>query len=168
VGDRSIVANLTRVLLVLIEMSMITQTETSAPAIGIDGGLGGADDAVIDFVTGIPAFPDAKRFALEPLSASLEPFCRMRCLDQPSLSFTVFPPGTVFRDYSVTVDEEAVERLGLQTVDEIVVLAIVTLSVPPAPPTANLLGPIVINKSKRVAAQVVQYGSTYGAAVPLS
>lgn len=146
---------------------MITQTQTSAPAIGIEGGLGDAADAVIDFVAGIPAFPDARRFVLEPLGSSLEPFCRMRCLNQPNLCFTVFPPGTVFPDYSVTVDEEAMERLGLRSVDEVVVLAIVTISIPPAPPTANLLGPIVINKATRTAAQVVQYGSTYRAAVPL-
>lgn len=146
---------------------MITQTQTSAPVIGSHGLLGDADEVVIEFVAGIPAFPSARRFVLEPLGASLEPFSRMRCLDQQNLSFTVFPPGTVFPDYSVTVDAEACERLGIDSAEEVVVLSIVTLSTPPAPPTANLLGPIVINKANRTAAQVVQYGSSFGAAVPL-
>jgi len=146
---------------------MITQTQTDEPAIGAEGGLGREDAVIIEFATGIPAFPEARRFVIEPLGASLEPFCRMRCLDQPNLHFTVFPPGAVFRDYSVTVDEEAVERLGFSSPGEVLVLAIVTVSIPPAPPTANLLGPIVINKATRTAAQVVQYGSDYGAAVPL-
>lgn len=145
----------------------MTQTKTSEPALGSHGLAGPDGMAVLSFATGLPGFPQARTFALEPLSPELEPFCRMRCLDQPGVAFTVMPPGVVFDDYQVVVDEESVERLDLHEPDDAVVLAIVTLSVPPEPPKVNLLGPLVINRRTRAAAQVVQHGSTYGVAVPL-
>jgi flagellar assembly factor FliW len=123
--------------------------------------------AVLTFAAGLPGFPEAHRFSLEPLDPRLEPFCRMRSLDQPGLGFTVLPPGVLFDDYQVVVDEESVERLGLRAPDDAVVLAIVTLAIPPEPPKVNLLGPIVVNRSTGAAAQVVQHGSAYGVAVPL-
>lgn len=146
----------------------MTQTKTSEPALGSDGMAGSDGSAILSFSTGLPGFPAAKTFALEPLGPELEPFCRMRCLDQPGLAFTVMPPGVVFDDYQVVVDEESVERLGLADVADAIVLAIVTLSVPPEPPKVNLLGPLVINRRTRAAAQVVQHGSNYGVAVPLA
>ena len=45
------------------------------------------------------------------------------------------------------------------------VLAIVTLG---QPPTANLLGPLVVNRHTPGAAQVVQYPIDYRAAEPLT
>jgi flagellar assembly factor FliW len=45
------------------------------------------------------------------------------------------------------------------------VFTIVTLG---QPPTANLLGPLVVNRRTRAAAQVVQYQSSYRAAEPLT
>ncbi|HXW33961.1 MAG TPA: flagellar assembly protein FliW [Acidimicrobiales bacterium] len=127
----------------------------------------GEDDLVLTFVAGLPGFPDAHKFVLDGLGAELEPFCRMRSLDQRDLTFTVMPPGLLFPDYAVVIDEESVERLGITTAEDAVVLAIVTLSVPPEPPKVNLLGPIVINRRTRSAAQVVQHGSNHGVAVPL-
>lgn len=144
----------------------ITHTPTGSSAIG-GYGFDGDTAAILTFATGLPGFPAATRFVLEPLGPNLEPFCRMRCTDQPNLCFTVMPPGAFFDGYHVVVDEESVERLGLHDPDDAVVLAIVTLAVPPEPPKVNLLGPLVINRMSRAAAQVVQHGSTYGVAVPL-
>jgi flagellar assembly factor FliW len=144
----------------------ITSDRTSESLLGVDRGAG--DELVLTFVAGLPGFPDAHRFALDGLGAELEPFCRMRSLDQRDLTFTVMPPGLVFPEYSVVIDEESVERLKLDNAADAVVLAIVTLSVPPEPPKVNLLGPIVINRRTLLAAQVVQHGSSHGVAVPLT
>ncbi len=146
----------------------ITPTHTDDPAIAAEVVAGTDRPPELTFATGLPGFPAAHRFVLEPLGPTLEPFCRMRSLDQPGLAFTVVPPGTVFPDYQVVVDEESVERLGLRDADDAVVLAIVTISVAPEPPKVNLLGPLVVNRRTWAAAQVVQHGSTYGVAVPLA
>jgi len=122
---------------------------------------------ILHFLEGIPGFSSARHFAVIPLPPELEPFCRIRCLDVPGLEFVVVPPGLLFDDYKVVVDDEEVERLGLTTADDAVVLAIVTLARLPAVPTVNLLGPLVINKRTMAAAQVIQHDSGYGVSVPI-
>jgi flagellar assembly factor FliW len=135
-------------------------------------GPGPADDsdgvvegAVLDFVGGIPGFPTTRNFRLESLGAELEPFCVMRSVDQSEIRFVLVPPGALFPDYTIEIDEQHVEGLGLTSAEDALVLAIVTLG---QTPTANLLGPLVVNRRTRVAAQVVQVQSRYRAAEPLA
>jgi flagellar assembly factor FliW len=147
-------------------MSM-TQTHTSDVVVGSQGLSPALEKVVLEFATGLPGFPDDHRFVLEDLGPALEPFCRMRSIEHPDICFTVVPPGILVSDYSVEIDIESVERLGLASAEDALILAIVTLAMPPEPPKMNLLGPIVVNRHTRAAAQVVQHGSSYGVAVPL-
>lgn len=120
----------------------------------------------LEFVNGLPGFPHVHRFAIVPLGRELEPFSRMQSLEQPGLEFIVFPPEMLFPDYVVEVDDAAAEHLDLRPEDA-VVLTIVTLTEHGMPPTANLLGPLVINRTNHLAMQVVQHAPDYGVAVPL-
>jgi flagellar assembly factor FliW len=103
---------------------------------------------------------------LQDLSPGRSPVSRMTSLDQEGLGFVLVPPGLFFPDYNVTVDEDTQERLGLSSAEDAVVLVILTLARGQTP-TANLLGPIVINAKNLEAAQVVQLASNYSAAEPL-
>jgi flagellar assembly factor FliW len=147
-------------------MSM-NQTHTSDAVLGSRGLAPTLEKVILEFATGLPGFPEDHRFVLEDLGSGLEPFCRMRSIEHPEICFTVVPPGVLVPDYTVEIDIESVERLGLSTADDAVILAIVTLAMAPEPPKMNLLGPIVVNRHTRAAAQVVQHGSSYGVAVPL-
>ncbi|MDA8058534.1 MAG: flagellar assembly protein FliW [Actinomycetota bacterium] len=153
----------------------VTPTATIDPdEPNLGGGLGAPffpaeeDGAPVEvtFATGLPGFDDLHHFVVEPLGPELAPFCRLRCLDRAGVEFIVVPPGLLFPDYSVEVDDDHVARLEL-TADDAVVLTIVTLADEGRVPTANLLGPLVINRRTRAAAQVVQHGSGYEVAVPL-
>jgi flagellar assembly factor FliW len=138
-------------------------------AVGVDdtvpGGLG--TDTVVEFAAGLPGFPDARRFKLEPLGDELRPFARLRSLGEPAISFTVVPPGLLFGDYSVEIDDDHQTALGIESADDVVTLVLITVPRPPQPPTANLLGPIVVNRRTGAAAQVVQHRSDYRVAEPL-
>ncbi len=144
-------------------MSM-TQAHTSA--VITEPSAADRTDLVLDFPTGLPGFPGPRKFCIEPLGPTLEPFCRMRSLDTPELCFTLVPPGLLVPGYSVEIDEEHVAALALASAEDAVVLVIVTLPPPPQPPTLNLLGPVVVNRQTGAAAQVVQHRSHYGVAVP--
>ncbi len=130
--------------------------------------VSGEDGAPVEvtFASGLPGFDDLHRFVVEPLGPELAPFCRLRSLERAGVEFIVVPPGLLFPDYAVEVDDDAVARLEL-TAEDAVVLTIVTLAEGGRTPTANLLGPLVINRRTRAAAQVVQHGSGYEVAVPL-
>ena len=60
------------------------------------------------------------------------------------------------------------ERLNLQDSDDALMLVILTVDKEPADATANLMGPIVVNRHTLDAAQVVLTGSDYEVRTPLA
>lgn len=147
----------------------LTQHDTDRVATGPQGlGTPNGEEIILEFVAGLPGFPASRRFKVEDLGERLRPFCRIRSLTEPSIAFTVVPPGVLFPQYSVKIDEEHVSQLQLDSADDVITLVIVTTPPSPQPPTANLLGPIVVNRHTRSAAQVVQHHSSYGVAEPIS
>lgn len=118
---------------------------------------------LLHFAAGLPGFPDARVFQIVELAEDLQPFALLRSMDSPGVEFVVVPPGCLFTDYDIEVDEDAGSRLGLDTAADGVVLVIVTLGVAI---TTNLLGPLVVHRETGSAAQVVQRAG-YGAAVPV-
>jgi flagellar assembly factor FliW len=143
---------------------LITQTAPDDQAVGT-AATATADGPVLDFGAGIPGFPNSRHFRLEDLAPELQPFCVMRSVEESGISFVLVAPGVLFPDYTIEIDEQHVATLGLASADDVMVLAIVTLG---QPPTANLLGPLVVNRRTLAAAQVVQYQSDYRAAEPLT
>ena len=123
------------------------------------------DAAVLDFAGGLPGFPADRAFRLEMLAPELGPFLLMRSVTQTEICFVLTVVGSLFPDYAISIDEQHVANLGLESADDALVLAIVTLG---EPATANLLGPVVVNRRTLAAAQVVQYESGYRASEPLT
>ncbi len=109
----------------------------------------------IYFPDGIMGFPDAKHFALVAWGGEESPFSLLHCLEDESIEFVVVPPLFFFPDYEPVIDDESVERLELSTGDDAIMLAIVTVPDDPKNATANLLGPLVINRHTLKAGQVV-------------
>lgn len=124
-------------------------------------------DTEIEFAAGLPGFPTARRFRIEDLGPALRPFRRLRSLGEPDITFTVVAPGRLFPRYSVEIDEENQAALGIESPADALTLLLITVPRPPQPPTANLLGPLVVNRRTGAAAQVVQHKSRYQVAEPL-
>jgi len=125
-----------------------------------------ADLPELHFASGLPGFPDARRFVLVRLGDELSPFSVLRSLDDspehPSgIEFVVTHPGLFFPDYEPEIDDDTAGRLELQSSDDALLLVIVTVADPVAASTANLLGPIVVNRHTRAAAQAVLGSSGY-------
>lgn len=118
----------------------------------------------IEFPDGLPGFPHARNFRLLPLDPDLTPFAALRSQDLEGLEFVVVPPGAVFEGYTVEVPDDDATRLELREADDAVVMVIVTVS---RPPTANLLGPLVVNRRTGRGRQVVMVGSNYDVRTPL-
>jgi flagellar assembly factor FliW len=118
----------------------------------------------LHFADGLPGFPDVRRFVL--ISLGDGPFSVLRNIDggpePPSgPEFVVTHPGLFFPDYEPEIDDDTAERLGLKSADDALLLVIVTVADPVAASTANLLGPIVVNRHTRAAAQAVLGTSRY-------
>jgi flagellar assembly factor FliW len=116
----------------------------------------------LHFAGGLPGFPDARRFVLVRIGDELSPFSVLRSLDGGSdVEFVVTHPGLFFPDYAPEIDDDTADRLELKSGDDALLLVIVTVTDPVAASTANLLGPIVVNRHTRAAAQAVLGASGY-------
>lgn len=124
------------------------------------------DIPVIELVHPLPGFPEARTFALVQLDdAGL--LCALRSLDDPELRFLVVPPQTFFPDYAPVVDDATVDELGIESVDDVLLLVILTTGDSLAGTTANLLAPLLINTVSRRACQVILDDSELSIAAPL-
>lgn len=94
--------------------------------------------------------------------AENSPFKWLQAATEPSLAFVITNPKLFGIDYEFFLPENIVERLGITTVEEVLVLTIVNIPADnPLEMTANLLGPIIINENKRKAMQIVLNDTQY-------
>ena len=109
-------------------------------------------------------WPGARNFRLEPIEESGGMFAVLRCLDEVvlhsgatvnELTFLVTPPGWLWPDYRIELDEEFADGLGLVVPDEAALLAIVCQREPVERSTVNLFSPIVLNRFTGAADQFV-------------
>jgi flagellar assembly factor FliW len=142
----------------------------------------------LSFVHPLPGFPGLRRYVLVRLDgeagddagAATEPAAdaagagaegaagdevpvlyELRSVEQPELSFLVGVPRAFFPDYTIELDDQACDDLGLHEPADALVLVILSAAADPASTTANLLAPVVINAHSRTAAQVILTGSEW-------
>jgi flagellar assembly factor FliW len=121
----------------------------------------------LNFSAGLPGFPEARNFVLMNTDLAQEPFSIMKCVDEVELEFVVTTPLLFFPDYAPVVDDATVNRIGLQSADDAILLVILSVGDEVADITANLLGPVVINKKTMSAAQAILAGQDYDLRQPL-
>jgi flagellar assembly factor FliW len=121
----------------------------------------------LHFAAGLPGFPDHRRFTLVWWGDEDGPFSILVSLDEPTVEFLVVPPAMFFPDYEPEIDDDVAERLGLETAEDALLLVIVTVGDDPAAATANLLGPIIVNRHTRDAIQAVLVEGDHPLRAPL-
>lgn len=109
---------------------------------------------VIQLVQPMPGFPDHRRFALVQLDED-GILCSLRSLDDPSLRFLVVPPVRFFPDYAPEVGDAVVSDLAIESVEDVLLLVVLTAGSSMADTTANLLAPVLVNTANRRAVQVI-------------
>jgi len=111
------------------------------------------NENIVHLPLGLLGFEHIKRYTLLQ-NSSESPFRWLQVIDQPDLAFLVLPALEVFPDYEPDVPAEDVKFLGLTGPDDALVFNIITLSAKGSA-TANLKGPIVINRFTLKGKQVV-------------
>jgi flagellar assembly factor FliW len=118
------------------------------------------DDQKLTFVSGLLGFEDEKEFAL--IRSDYEPFFWMQSLNTPSLAFLVVDPFCIRGDYEVDIDDKSLETIEIQKPSDISVFAIVTVpSLPGQTITANLQGPVIVNKKNRKCFQAILHDTQW-------
>jgi flagellar assembly factor FliW len=83
-----------------------------------------------------------------------EPFQWLQVVDNPRLAFVVVEPDAVTGNYFPDIAPEDVERIGLESPEDALLLNIVTVR-PHGKSTVNLKGPIVLNRHTMTGKQVI-------------
>jgi flagellar assembly factor FliW len=121
---------------------------------------------VITFPGGIPGFENCKRFVVVPVPRC-EPFSWLTCVDGVPLRFAIINPLIFIPDYSPKLGKEQLADIGIGDLQDLVLYAIVTIGQNPIDSTANLTGPIIINKNTRLGKQVLLDDDRYTTQDPI-
>jgi flagellar assembly factor FliW len=89
------------------------------------------------------------------------------CVDGTRLRFAVINPLLFRSDYSPNINKEEIEELSIKQPEDILLYTIVTIAENPLQSTANLIGPVIINKTKRTGRQVIIEDERYSTREPI-
>jgi flagellar assembly factor FliW len=128
-------------------------------------------ESVIEFPLGLPGFDNERRFLLIEQAIN-KPVVFLQSLSRPELCFLTVPVLGIVPDYLLSLSPEDLRTLDLAEDrqplpgQDVLCLAVVSLS-EDAPPTVNLLSPVIINWERRLAVQAVQADAPYSHRHPL-
>ena len=107
----------------------------------------------ITFPSGLFGFESFKDYVL--LDAEQQPFYWLQSLDVEQVAFVLINPFLFRPDYEMNIDNEELLPIGITDPGKAVIFSIVTVSSDDTPMTANLQGPLVINRDSRMGIQAI-------------
>ena len=106
----------------------------------------------ITFPSGLFGFESIKDYIL--IDAERQPFYWLQSLEVEHIAFILINPFLFRQDYELDIDDDIVREIGINSPEEALIFSIVTIP-PTGPMTANLQGPLIINRETRVGKQGV-------------
>jgi flagellar assembly factor FliW len=116
------------------------------------------EEQMVNVPDGLLGFEGVQEYCLIPYAQD-SPFTWLQAVTEPALAFIVINPFTFFSDYDFDISDGDVERLEFSSIQDVAVLSIVTIRQNDV--TANLVGPIIVNRRNRLAKQIVLSDSRY-------
>lgn len=109
----------------------------------------------IQFPSGILGFENLRDYVL--LDAMQQPFYWLQSMDVQEIAFVLIEPSVFRPDYSPDVAQSDLEEIGLEGEDDenMLVFAIVTIPENYREMTANLQGPVIINRDTHQGRQCI-------------
>ena len=107
----------------------------------------------IVFPQGLFGFEDNKDYVL--LDAEEQPFYWLQSVNDQDIAFILINPFLFRSDYEVNVANEELTDIGITSPEKALIFVIVTIPSDGNPMTANLQGPLVINRENMTGKQAV-------------
>jgi flagellar assembly factor FliW len=111
------------------------------------------DRQKVTFPRGLYGFETLKDYVL--LDAEQRPFFWLQSIDIQEVAFILIDPFLIRPDYELDINDEELKEIGITTPQNVLVFTTVTVPAEGSPITANLQGPIVINKENHLAIQSI-------------
>ena len=107
----------------------------------------------ISFPYGLFGFESYKDYVL--LDAEQQPFFWLQSIDEEQVAFVLINPFIFRPDYEMTIENEDLLPIGISDPGKAIIFSIVTIPGDGSPMTANLQGPLVINRDSRLGIQAI-------------
>jgi flagellar assembly factor FliW len=107
----------------------------------------------ITFPRGLFGFETCKDYVL--LDAERQPFYWLQSTDVEGVAFILINPFIFRPDYEVNINNEELADIGIDSPEKALIFSIVTIPPDGGPMTANLQGPLIINRNTRAGKQAV-------------
>jgi flagellar assembly factor FliW len=104
----------------------------------------------VTFPQGLFGFETIKDYVI--LDAERQPFYWLQSLDVEQVAFVIINPFLFRPDYELDIDDELLKDIGITSPEKALIFTIVTIP-GSGPMTANLQGPIIINRDARLGKQ---------------
>lgn len=114
-----------------------------------------AEEKIIHFQEGIPAFEEEKEFIIILNEDKENPFHWLQSVKNSELSFVILNPFEIFSDYDILLPETAINKLNIEKEEDVIIYSMVVVPEDMIKMTTNLLGPIVINTKEMLGKQVI-------------
>jgi len=114
----------------------------------------------IIFPRGVFGFEELREFAL--LDASQPPFYWLQSLQRAEVAFVLIDPLFFRPDYTPDIDPSELQEVDIRSPDDMLLFSIVTVPEDSSRMTANLQGPLVINRRTSVGRQSISMNPQWG------
>jgi flagellar assembly factor FliW len=107
----------------------------------------------ISFPQGLFGFEGLTEYVL--LDSDQQPFYWLQSTEQSQVAFVLVNPFLFRPDYELDINNEEMAEIGITSPENALIFAIVTVPFDNGTLTANLQGPLIINKETRIGMQAV-------------
>jgi flagellar assembly factor FliW len=107
----------------------------------------------ISFPLGLLGFEPLKEYIL--LDADRQPFYWLQSLEVEQLAFILINPFLFRPDYELDINDGELQDIGLSGPEAALIFSVVTIPADGSPMTANLQGPLIINRETRTGKQAI-------------
>jgi flagellar assembly factor FliW len=104
----------------------------------------------ITFPQGLFGFETIRDYVL--LDAERQPFYWLQSVDVGQVAFVIINPFLFRPDYELDIDDDLLKDIGITRAETALIFSIVTIP-GDGPMTANLQGPLIINRDTRIGKQ---------------
>jgi len=106
----------------------------------------------VSFPAGLFGFESVKDYVL--IDAERQPFYWLQSLEAEHIAFITINPFLFRPDYELDIEDDLLKDIGITKAEDALIFSIVTIP-PDGPMTANLQGPLIINRETRIGRQEV-------------
>lgn len=118
------------------------------------------ESKIIEMKGGILGFNHLRRFIMIIHEEGSHLYW-LQSIEDGSIAFIIMNPFIIKPDYEPEIDDQTLEMLEIDRAEEIDLMVILTVRSEPVKITANLRAPLVMNRDRKLAGQVVLADEQY-------